>query len=196
MDEQGVLPTSLIADLMLRIRSGDEGAARELLDLYRPHLMRMVRVRLTDPRLIRQYDASDVCQSVFADFFLTARLGELDFESGEALLRYLARIARNRLIDRARRFQTQRRNIQQQQTVPVEELDPVSPNTTPSRFVSGREILSLAMDRMTPDERRIAERRMHGDDWASIARESGEAADTVRMRFTRSITRIATSLDL
>jgi RNA polymerase sigma-70 factor (ECF subfamily) len=197
MDERdSIVPQPIIADLMARIRDGDEDAARDLLEHYRPHLIRIIRVRLTDPRLRREFDSCDVCQSVFGDFFLAARMGEFEINSPEELLKYLAKAANHRIIDRYRRASAQRRDVQRQEGAPVEELGVASNQAAPSRYVSGREILERALGMMNPGEREVARRRLDGDDWASIAAATGEKSDAVRVRFSRTLARVTSALEL
>lgn len=53
----------------------------------------------------RTLDSADICQSVFANFFVKATLGDLEFDRPEHLLRLLSQMVRNKLIDRHRRHQ-------------------------------------------------------------------------------------------
>ena len=78
-------------------------AAAELVERYGPAIRRAVRVRLRDPRLQRLIESVDICQSVFASFFVRTALGQYDIESPDQLLRLLATIARNKLANQARR---------------------------------------------------------------------------------------------
>jgi hypothetical protein len=56
-------------ELIERVRGGDGDAATELVQRYEPAIRRVVRLRLTDPRLRRAFDSMDVCQSVLASFW-------------------------------------------------------------------------------------------------------------------------------
>ncbi len=56
-------------DLMKPVRSGDEQAAVEMVKAYEPEIRRDVRLRLTDRKLRRTLDSTDICQSVFGNFF-------------------------------------------------------------------------------------------------------------------------------
>ena len=82
------------AEFIRRVRSGDERAAAELVERYGPAIRRAVRVRLRDPRLQRLIESVDICQSVFASFFVRTALGQYDLESPDQLLKLLATIAR------------------------------------------------------------------------------------------------------
>ncbi|MBV8676698.1 MAG: hypothetical protein JO355_05950 [Planctomycetaceae bacterium] len=64
------------AEFIRRIRAGDKRAAAELVERYEPVLRRVVRVRLRNPRLRRLIESVDICQSVFASFFVRTVLGQ------------------------------------------------------------------------------------------------------------------------
>src|SRR4051794_19043507 len=91
----------LFADLVRRVRAGQQDAASELVRRYEPAIRRVVRVHLRDPRLRRVLDSMDVCQSVLATFFVRAKLGQYDLETPDDLLRLLATIARNKVTNEA-----------------------------------------------------------------------------------------------
>ena len=75
-------------DLIRRVRAGDQDAAADLVKRYEPAIRRAVRFRLTDTRLMRVLDSMDICQSVFASFFVRTANGQFDIEA-RLLARYL-----------------------------------------------------------------------------------------------------------
>jgi DNA-directed RNA polymerase specialized sigma24 family protein len=58
-----------------------------------------------------------------------------------------------------------------------------------------REVLAWLVERMTPDQRAIAERRVAGEDWAEIALANGTTAEAVRKRYRRGLDAIVKRLD-
>src|SRR5262249_8797908 len=70
-------PTSF-EDLIRRVRAGDQDAATELVRRYEDSIRRAVRFRLADTRLVRVLDSMDICQSVFASFFVRTAAGQFD----------------------------------------------------------------------------------------------------------------------
>ena len=102
--------TQAFRDLLAKVRAGDQQSAAELIGQYDAELRRAVRVRLTDPRLRRVVDTADVCQSVLAQFFVRVAAGEFDLERPEQLLHLLVRMARNKLLDKVRRQQADKRD--------------------------------------------------------------------------------------
>src|SRR3954466_15883459 len=89
--------------LIGRVRKGDEQAAAELVRTYEPAIRRAVRFRLTDPALRRTCDSLDVCQSVLMSFFVRAASGQYELDTPEQLLHLLTVMARNKLLNEARR---------------------------------------------------------------------------------------------
>ena len=83
-------------DWMARVRAGDAVAAAELVGQYERAVRVAVRVRLTDPKLRRQFDSLDVCQSVLASFFVRAATGQYDLDRPEQLVGLLLDMARGR----------------------------------------------------------------------------------------------------
>lgn len=182
-------------EFIRRLRTGDEGAATDLVQRYEPALRRVVRVRLRDPRLRRLVESVDICQSVFASFLVRASLGQYELETPDRLLRLLATIARKRVAYHANREHAACRDPRR--------IDPAAvlgdcpaPGSTPSRQLAAREIIEQARARMTPDERRLLERREQGREWAEIARELGGRPDALRIRLARAAARIARELGL
>ncbi|MBV8077730.1 MAG: helix-turn-helix domain-containing protein, partial [Planctomycetaceae bacterium] len=96
--------------LIDRVRTGDVQAAEELVRRYEPTIRRVARVRLVDPRLRRQLDTMDICQSVLGSFFVRAALGEYDLGSPDQLLRLLAAMTRNKLANQKRHQRAARRD--------------------------------------------------------------------------------------
>ncbi len=87
-----------------RVREGDDRAAEELVRLYEPEIRLEVRgwLRLRDPRLRRVFDSTDICQSVLAQFFVRAAIGEFDLDEPTQLIRLLVGMARNKLSEEVR----------------------------------------------------------------------------------------------
>src|SRR5438128_11905211 len=96
------------ADLIQKVRAGDHEAAAILVRRYEPSIRRAVRIRLVDARLGRVLDSMDICQSVLASFFVRAALGQYELDKPEQLLKLLATMALNNLVDHARQEQVGR----------------------------------------------------------------------------------------
>src|SRR5437588_9387218 len=107
------------ADLIRRVRAGDELAAAELVKRYEPAIRLEVRLRLGDTRLRRVFDSMDVCQSVLASFFVRAASGQYELEAPTDLLKLLVVMTRRKVAHQARKQRAGRRDHRRQ-----EALDP------------------------------------------------------------------------
>jgi len=174
--------------LIRRLRSGDEDAARELLSQSQDVVLRFLRVRMTDPRLRRQVDSIDICQSVMADFFVRAALGQFELETPNQLMALLVTMSRNRLINRVSKLPPHAAN--------VDEVDPDAEVETPSEIVAFRELLIAFRERLSPENRELADRRSRGDTWEEIARLVGGNPDALRMKLARAVQQVAGELGL
>jgi len=182
------------AELINRIRAGDEQAAADLVRRYEPEIRREVRFLLRDPFLRRTFDSMDICQSVMGSFFLRAALGEYDLDKPEDLIRLLIRMTRNKVVDATRRQRAQRRDHRRATNIDAIEVESSTP--TPSQVAEGREMLAVFRNRLNDDERRLADLRSHGQEWIDIAREMGGTPDARRKQLTRAIARVSTELGL
>jgi RNA polymerase sigma-70 factor (ECF subfamily) len=182
-------------EFIRRIRAGDECAAVELLRRYEPAIRRTVRVRLRDPKLRRVIESADICQSVFASFFVRTALGQYDLESPDQLLRLLAAIARNKLAGEANREHAARRDPRRINPAIVLENRAAS-GKSPSSELAARELVQEVRRRMSPEERKLLERREQGLGWTEIAAELGGTSDALRIRLARAAARISRELGL
>jgi RNA polymerase sigma factor (sigma-70 family) len=188
--------TETFEELIRRVRAGDQEAAAELVRTYEPAIRRAARIRLTDSRLRRVFDSMDISQSVFASFFLRAALGQYELDRPERLLRLLVSMSRKKLADHVREEQAARRDYRRVQDGPNQEKRLLASDSSPSQQVVLDELLREFRLRLSPDERRLADLRAAGHNWAQIAAEIGDGAEALRKKLSRAIDRIATELGL
>ncbi len=188
-----------VAGLLVRVRTGDPTAAEELVRTYEPELRRAIRVRLTDARLRRLVDSIDICQSVLAGFFVRTAAGQFDIQTPEELLKLLVTMARNRVIDWVRRVQADRRDGRRNvsiQSIEGDDMQLESGQPGPASVLVNRDLLEQVRNRLNADEIKLMEQRAEGQNWNEIAAVTGEQANTVRMRLTRALDRVAEELGL
>jgi RNA polymerase sigma factor (sigma-70 family) len=183
-------------DLVRRVRAGDVAASAELVLRYEPAIRIAVRVRLTDPGLRRLLDSMDICQSVFANFFVRATAGEFELDKPERLVQLLATMARNRITDHALHERAARRDYRRTQRIPDDGGQHVASGPSPSDEVSGRELLEAFRSRLSAEERYLADQRSQGRPWAEIAADVGGKADALRVQLVRAVNRIMRELRL
>jgi RNA polymerase sigma-70 factor (ECF subfamily) len=179
-------------DLIRRVRTGDQQAATELVRQYEPEIRRAVRLRLNDPKLTRVLDSMDVCQSVMGRFFLGAQAGQFDLEHPAQLFRLLVTMAKNRVIDHARKPSNRPELIGGDST--ASRLP--GKTETPSVIVSHKELLAEMRKRLSEEERKLSELKAQGLDWAEVARRMGGSAEALRKKLERAMARVTKELGL
>ncbi len=187
------------SEFIRRIRQGDEQAAEELVRRYEAEIRLEVRgwLRLRNPALRRVFDSMDICQSVLASFFARAAVGDFDLDEPPQLIRLLVGMARKKVAEQARHHQRQRRDVRRVGEVDLEMTGAAAATEeTPSRLASGRELLQKFRERLNEEERRIADLRAKGYDWAAVATELGGTADARRKQLARAVARVEVDLGL
>jgi RNA polymerase sigma factor (sigma-70 family) len=184
------------AEFVRRIRDGDEHAAAELVRRYEPEIRLEVRgwLRLRNPALRRVFDSMDICQSVLASFFTRAAFGEFDLDEPSQVIRLLVGMARKKVAEQARYHQRQRRDVRRIGDGDVEIGLGATTDETPSRLASGRELLQKFRERLLDEERRIADLRSKGFDWAAVAAELGGTPEARRKQLARAVARVEQEL--
>ena len=188
-------PTAEFQDLIRRVRQGDPEAARTLVEQYESVIRRVVRFRLTDPRLRSAFDSLDVCQTVLGSFFVRAANGEYELDEPGQLSRLLVGIARNKLATQARKHAADKRDYRRADAG-ADQNALAGDAPSPSRYAVAKELLQAVRERLTPDERVLVELRQQGLEWAEIAERLGENPAALRKRFSRTMDRISLELGL
>jgi RNA polymerase sigma-70 factor (ECF subfamily) len=185
-------------DFIRRVRLGDERAAEELIRRYEPEIRLEIRtlLRLRDPRLRRVFDSMDICQSVMLSFFVRAAVGDFELDEPCQLIRLLVGMARNRLAEHVRFHQRHRRDVRRTGVDRPEESTIPSPGESPSEVISRRELLTMFRERLSEEERTVADFRSQGHDWAAVARDLGGTPDGRRKQLARAVARVGQELGL
>jgi RNA polymerase sigma-70 factor (ECF subfamily) len=162
--------------LLDKLHRGDLDAAEELIKTYEPYLRLLVRRQL--PVNIRaKFDSVDIVQSIWVDVLAGFRQAGWEFTDVYQLRAFLARVARNRLIDRERQFG----RCFEQPLSPAAELA-LSPadQTSPSQQVQADELWAKMLTLCAPGHRSIIELKREGCDLAEIARRTSFHPSSVR----------------
>ena len=171
-----------LADFLHRIQEGDEGAARELLQRYEPEVRLVVRRQL--PRLLRsRFDSLDFLQSVWGSFFRRMRDAPTDFEDSRHLVAFLARAAKNKVIDEYRRAASLKNDMHREEPLwgdgrrPREVADPID---SPSEVAQAHEVFDR-LHALLPEERRtVLELKAQGLSSRDIGERLGISERTVQ----------------
>src|SRR5262249_15481402 len=141
-------------------------------------------------------DATDICQSVLARFFLGAAAGRFRLNSPEELLKLLVTMARNKVRDEARRHQAYRRDRRRlADNVGDGVLDALLDRApSPSKIVAGQELVRELYRQLSAEERYVAEQRVLGHEWVTIAANLGRSPAALRKQLVRAVSRVSQHL--
>jgi RNA polymerase sigma factor (sigma-70 family) len=181
-----------IGELLERYRNGDGDAASELVERFGGRILAVVRMTL-NPRLRGLFDSQDFQQAVWASFF--ANVDRIEHTaSPEAIGRWLAVVARNKVVEEGRRrLYSQARSVGRE--VVIDDVDCVEPllsrEPSPSERAVADEQWSLLNRGLTPMQSTLLALKRSGATLGEIAEKLGISERTVR----RTITRLATRFD-
>src|ERR687894_2959023 len=168
--------------LLDRIRAGDEGSARELLARYEPEVRLVVRRQL--PRLLRsRFDSLDFLQSVWGSFFRKVRGGPSEFEDSRHLVAFLARAAKNKVIDEYRRAASRKQDMHREEPIWGDGDRPrelAADLDTASEVAEAREAFGRLRDLLPEDRHSILELKADGLSSKDIGTKLGISERTVQ----------------
>jgi RNA polymerase sigma-70 factor (ECF subfamily) len=171
-----------ISGFLARIQAGDEAAARELLTRYEAEVRLVVRRQL--PRLLRsRFDSLDFLQSVWGSFFRRVRSGPAEFEDSRHLVAFLARAAKNKVIDEYRRAASRKQDMHREEplwTDGVRPKDLAADIDTPSELAQAREVFVRLRDLLPAERRTILELKAEGLSSRDIGERLGISERTVQ----------------
>ena len=167
MDEQ-----QQFGRLLEQVRDGSSEAATELVETYGPHIRAVVR-RSLPHKLRPMHDSMDFVQAVWMSVIRSPeKFSELD--TSQQFVAYLARMARNKVIDEYRcRTKTLKNDIDRNLSLNYEQVEAKADmpfrRETPSAFAIASEQWELMMAGESPTHRRVIELRRDGVSFRQIA---------------------------
>ena len=199
-------PTEANTDLLLdRVRAGDSGARRRLLDRHRGRLRRAVARRL-DRRLAGRMDPSDVVQDVLAE--ADRRLDDYARRRPLPYYPWLRQLADERLTALYRRHvRAQRRTVAREEPLPVP-LSHESAAALAERLVDHgsrpgsrivreelRQRVQAGLDQLSENDRTVLVlRHIEQRPTAEVAARLGISDGAVRVRVVRALARLREQL--
>ena len=164
--------------LLGRVRAGDSSAAEELIQRYGVQVRLVVRRQL--PRLLRsRFDSVDFLQSVWGSFFRRMVSDPIAFEDPRILVAFLARTARNKVIDEYRRAVSRKANRGLESPLDAGS-GLVGGEDSPSEIVAAREEFVRLLNLLPEGRRVILELRVEGLSTREIGDRLGISERTVR----------------
>ena len=171
-----------IRGFLRRIHEGDEDAARELLSRYEAEVRLVVRRQL--PRLLRsRFDSLDFLQSVWGSFFYKVRTTPTEFDDGRHLVAFLARAAKNKVIDEYRRAGSQKGDMRREEPLWTDgdrPKDVAAHLETASQVAEAREAFGKLSELVPEDRRALLELKAAGLSSREIGEKLGISERTVQ----------------
>lgn len=173
------------------VRGGSPDAVWKLIAEYGPHIQRVVRRRL-DRRMRSKFDSLDFVQMVWASVFRNPRdLGAL--EQPEDLVRYLAALARRKVINEYRRriMNDTKYNFSREQSLSEKRFDQAdelsTERETPSQIAVAREQWKRLVEQQPERDRSIVQLRIGGATFLEISQQLGINERTARKVIDRLV---------
>jgi RNA polymerase sigma factor (sigma-70 family) len=177
------------ADLMARLRRGDDTAATEVFKRFADRLVALARSQF-DTWLRHRAEPEDVVQSVYRSFFTRYREGQFDLTDWDSLWGLLAVITLRKCANRAHYLQADRRAIQRE--TPLQTADDSATSAdlpardpTPSEAAVLTETLEQLVRGLSERDRAVLELHLQGCEVAEISASVGRSQRTVRRTLER-----------
>lgn len=160
------------------LNRGEEQAIRRAYQAYQPFLRMVIRRRLSSPSRTR-LDSLDIVQSVWADLLPGFRRAGWKFPNAMHLRAFLARVTRNRLVDRQRRHAL---SLDREQAIAHGDLQglPAPGNEQASQLVQAGDLWDRIVASCPPSYREILLLKREGLTSAEIAARVGFHEASVR----------------
>lgn len=175
-------------DDLARARTGDRDAMRRLIDRNQKRLRSLLELRLT-PDLRARTHLSDILQSTFLQVLRSVDRFRGDDE--EQFSAWLVRILENRVRDKRRYFQAEKRRgsggIEEDQVDPESLRGGAHAPNAPLDFAEEFRAVHLALDALKAEHRQILVLRLvENQSHEAIAARLGKSEDACRQAFARA----------
>ena len=190
--------------LVALAKDGDESALDQLCKVYNERILRIIRMRM-GPELRTKLESMDLVQDAFISALRS--LENFTYKNEGDFLRWVSKIAENRLRDNLDKLHANKRDIRKEiplnnrsttQDTFVGISGPID-TTTPSLIISRREDLNKlekAMDKLKPEYREVITlTKIEGLSYKEAADKLGKGPDAVRMLLSRAITVLSQSFE-
>lgn len=183
--------------LVTLAKQGDESACDKLFSAYGERVRRIIRLRM-GKELRSKLESMDLVQDAF--IFALRSLENFTYQNEGDFLRWLSKIAENRIRDNLDKLHAEKRdirkeiplkdNVQSSQDTFIRDFVPAD-STTPSMIISKREELDRlekAMDKLKPEYKEIITlTKIEGLSYEQVGNRLGKSSDAVRMLLARAM---------
>ncbi len=172
------------ADLMDRLRRGDEAAAAEVFRRFAGRLVRLARSQF-DTWLRHRAEPEDVVQSVYRSFFTRCEAGQFELADWDNLWGLLTVITLRKCANRVEYLQAARRNVGRETSLQAgdsqdTDREALAREPTPSEAAVLTETLDQLMQALSERDRLVLTLHLQGQDISAIAAQVGRTQRTVR----------------
>jgi RNA polymerase sigma-70 factor (ECF subfamily) len=178
-----MLPRDSFAELMTRLRAGEDTAANEVFQRFARRLHGLAQRHL-DSALRHKVDAEDVVQSAYKSFFLRYGAGTLEVNDWNNLWGLLTLIALRKCADRAEHYRAERRAVSREVGPDTENAgsgwQAIDREPTPVEAALLAETVEQLLTTLDADERPIIELSLQGYTTQEISERLGRAERSVR----------------
>ena len=192
--------------LVALAQDGDESALNRLCNVYGARILWIIRLRMGS-ELRSKLESIDIVQDVLMSALKD--LGHFTYKTEGDFLRWLSKIAENRLRGHVQRLHMNKRDIRKEvclnghrptaEDSVVAALDAVV-TTTPSAILSKREDLDKlvkAIDALKPEYRQvIVLTKIEGLSYKEVGQRLGKSADAARMQFSRAMAELTDAFEV
>ncbi len=179
-------PDDDFAELLARVRAGDEQAAAQLVHRYERAVLRCVRSRLGHSMRVT-LDSMDIVQSVHRSLLMGLRNDKFEFSSSRQLLALAAVMVQRKV---ARKWRTMKKlelkRIALQRESEISLLNQVaSGDPTVSRVASADEMLQSFLSRLNEVDQQLVRLKLAGNSSSEAAQQLHADPAFIRMRWSR-----------
>jgi RNA polymerase sigma-70 factor (ECF subfamily) len=174
---------SSFADLVARLRTGDQTAAALVVEHYAHRLVALARSHL-DRRILPKEDAEDVLQSVFKSFFHRCRGGQFRLDRREDLWALLVTLTLHKCGHHADHFWAARRDVRREVVSPADASgsawERYAREPTPEEAALLTETVERLLDGLEAHQRAIVTLTLEGATVAQVAARLNTTQRTVQ----------------
>jgi RNA polymerase sigma factor (sigma-70 family) len=152
-----------LEELLKPCCAGDTDAARELYQRYDQQVIRAVQRKMTQGNWMMSWCGVEDClQEAWMVAFLGIRDGKA-FESGKHLVRYIAKVCRNRIRMALRKGRTQKRTLDREEALGLASHDAAAPGMDPAAQAELEDELQHLLRDEPEQRKRLAEAVFGGE---------------------------------
>jgi RNA polymerase sigma-70 factor (ECF subfamily) len=176
--------TDSFADLVRRLKTGDDALANELFQRYARRLIGLARTHL-DAKLRQKVDPEDVVQSVYKSFFRRLEADQVEMVDWESLWYFLTVMTLRKCAGQAEHFQAGKRDVRREIATETGDSkaswrDVIDREPTPDEAVMLTETVEKTIRDFDPEDRDVIVLSLQGYSVREISLQLKRADRSVR----------------